>query len=117
RNILLNTVTFEVVGVMPPGVQHPGNVYHALPDGDTVDLWAPFRFEGNPKNRGSHYVEGIARLKPGVSPEQAGAELNSIMSVLAQDYSGDKGWTIYTVPLYREMVGRSEHLLMVLLGA
>ncbi|HKA01545.1 MAG TPA: ABC transporter permease, partial [Candidatus Solibacter sp.] len=117
RNILLNTVTFEVAGVMPPGVQHPGNVYHAVPDGDTVDLWAPLRFEGNPKNRGSHYVEGIARLKHGVSAEQAGAELNSIMSVLAKDYAGDKDWTIYTIPLYREMVGRSEHLLMVLLGA
>ena len=67
-----------VVGVMPPGVQHPGNEYHALADGDTVDLWLPFPYEGNPNRRGSHFMEGIARLKAGVSPEQASADMSAV---------------------------------------
>jgi hypothetical protein len=38
RTIVLNAEPFTVVGVMPPGVQHPGNDYHAITEGDTVDL-------------------------------------------------------------------------------
>jgi predicted permease len=117
RTITLDAQPFTVVGVMPPGVQHPGNDYHAVPDGDTVDLWYPFTFEGSPNNRGSHYLEGIGRLKPGVSPEQADADLSAVLAQLAREHPGDKGWRVFLVPLYREMVGRTRHLLLVLLGA
>jgi predicted permease len=117
RHITLDLIPYTVIGVMPPGVQHPGNVYHALADGDTVDLWAPFTFEGNANNRGSHYLEGIARLKAGVTPPQANADLSAILEGLARENTGDKGWTVYLVPLYHEMVGRSQQLLLVLLGA
>jgi predicted permease len=117
RTILLNAQPFTVVGVMPPDVRHPGNEYQAVADGDTVDLWCPFTFEGDPNNRGSHYVEGIARLKPGVSPEQANADLRAVLSQLQREHSGDQGWRVLMVPLYREMVGKTEHMLLVLLGA
>ena len=80
RRITLDLQPYTVVGVMPPGVQHPGNVYHAVPDGETVDLWTPFTYDGNANNRGSHYMEGIARLKSGVSPEQANADLSAILA-------------------------------------
>src|SRR5580765_1804812 len=65
RTITLNAQPVTVAGVMPPGVQHPGNDYHAVADGDTVDLWLPFTYEGNPNRRGSHFMEGIGRLKAG----------------------------------------------------
>jgi predicted permease len=116
RNIMLNAQPYTVVGVMPPGVQHPGNEYHAVADGDTVDLWLPFPFDGNPAQRGSHFMEGIGRLKAGISPEQANADLSAVLSQLALEHTG-KGWRVFLVPLYREMVGRSQRMLMVLLGA
>ncbi|MCU1260604.1 MAG: hypothetical protein JWO80_3489, partial [Bryobacterales bacterium] len=117
RTITLDALPFTVVGVMPAAVQHPGNDYHAIADGDTVDLWYPFTFEGNPNSRGSHFMEGIGRLKPGISPEQANADLSAVLSQLAREHPGDKGWGVYLVPLYREMVGRTQHMLLVLLGA
>ena len=117
RKITLDLQPYTVVGVMPPGVQHPGNVYHAVADGDTVDLWTPFTYEGNANNRGSHYLEGIARLKGGVSAEQAGADLSAVLQAMAAEHEGDKEWSVYLVPLYREMVGRSQQMLLVLLGA
>src|SRR5262249_32768340 len=92
RTVTLNAEPFTVVGVMPPSVQHPGNDYHSIADGDTVDLWLPFTFEGNPNQRGSHYMEGIGRLKPGVSTEQAQADLAAILSELANEHPGDRGW-------------------------
>ena len=114
--LTLDGQPYTVLGVMPAGVRHPGNNYHAVVDGDTVDLWSPFVFD-NPKDRGSHYLDGIGRLKPGVSPEQANADLGAVLAQLQLQYPGDKGWHAYLVPLYRELVGRTERMLFVLLGA
>ena len=117
HKVLLDSQPYMVVGVMPAGVDHPGNSYNSVAYGDTVDAWTPFTFEGNPNNRGSHYIEGIGRLKPGVTVEQAAADFNGIMTELASQHEGDKGWTIYAVPLVQEIVGPVHKMLLVLLGA
>ena len=118
RKITLNAEPFTVVGVMPAGVEHPGNEYHSLAYGDGVDLWSPFTFEGDPTRRGAHYVEGIGRLKDGVRPEQAQSALDAIMIQIARDLGHDNtGWHVLVVPLYREVVGSSQRMLLVLLGA
>lgn len=116
RKITLNMQPFTVIGVMPAGTEHPGNTYHAVAYGDSVDVWWPFSFEGNPNQRGSHFMEGIARLKPGVTVEQAGADMNTIMAQLAREHS-ESSWAVLVVPLYSEVVGASRQMLLVLLGA
>ena len=117
RKVLLDSQPYTVVGVMPAGADHPGNSYNSVAYGDTVDAWTPFTFAGNPNNRGSHYVEGIGRLKPGVTAEQATGDFNGIMTELASQHEGDKGWTIYMVPIFQEIVGPVNKMLLVLLGA
>ena len=117
RKITLDAVSFEVVGVMPPGTDHPGNAYNPVAYGETVEVWTPFIFAGNPAQRGSHYVEAIGRLKPGVTPLQAESELNGLMAGLAQRYTAEKGWTTMVIPLHQEVVGGSRRLLLVLLFA
>lgn len=117
RKVLLDSQPYTVVGVMPAGVDHPGNSYNSVAYGDTVDAWTPFTFSGNSNNRGAHYVEGIGRLKPGVTAEQAAADFNGIMTELASQHEGDKDWTIYMVPLFQEIVGPVHKMLLVLLGA
>jgi predicted permease len=117
RKITLNMQPFTVIGVMPAGTVHPGNEYHSMAYGENVDLWWPFSFEGDPNRRGSHFIEGIGRLKDGVAPEQARSEMNAIMTQLGREHPGDEGWTVLIVPLYHEIVGRSRRMLFVLLGA
>jgi predicted permease len=117
HSITLNAGTYTVVGVMPPAVRHPGNDYHAIADGDTVDLWLPFSFEGDPTRRGSHFMEGIGRLKPGVSPQQANADLSAILHQLSSENLTGRDWRVIVVPLYRELVGPTERMLFVLLAA
>jgi predicted permease len=118
RKITLNMQPFTVVGVMPAGTEHPGNMYHAVAYGDSVDVWWPFSFAGNPNQRGSHFIEGIARLKPGVTVEQARADMNAMMTQLAHEHPGnDSGWTVLVIPLYSEVVGATRQMLLVLLGA
>ncbi len=117
RKIRLDGRMFQVVGVMPAAMEHPGNVYRPVAYGDTVDVWWPFTFDGDPNQRGSHYVEGIGRLKNGVTPARAGAEMNAIMAQLAREHGGDAGWSVLVIPLLREITGTSRRPLMVLLGA
>ncbi|HVU46427.1 MAG TPA: ABC transporter permease [Terracidiphilus sp.] len=118
RKITLNMQPFTVIGVMPAGTEHPGNVYHAVAYGDSVDVWWPFSFAGDSNRRGSHFIEGIARLKPGISVSQARADMNAIMAQLAREHPGnDTGWTVLVIPLYSEVVGATRKMLLVLLGA
>ena len=117
RKITLNLQPYTVVGVMPPGTEHPGNEYQPLPYGEDVDAWTPFAFEGDPSQRGSHYIEGIGRLKEGVTVEQGREEMNALMMQLGREHPNDQGWKVAVVPLDSEIVGSSRRLLLVLLGA
>jgi predicted permease len=117
RTVMLDSEPYTVAGVMPPGTDHPGNSYNPVAYGSTVDLWLPFTYQGNPARRGAHFTEVVGRLKPGVSPAQAEAELNALMVDLGSKYTAEKGWTTRVVPLYDEVVGSSRRLLLVLLGA
>ncbi|HEY6293029.1 MAG TPA: ABC transporter permease [Terriglobia bacterium] len=117
RKITLDSQPFTVMGVMPAGAEHPGNVYHGLPYGDSVDAWWPFTFEGDPNSRGSHFMEVIGRLKPGVTSAQAQAEMNTLLAEIGHEHGGYDGWHMLVIPLYHEIVGSDERLLLVLLGA
>jgi predicted permease len=118
RKITMNMQPFTVIGVMPAGTQHPGNEYHAVAYGESVDVWWPFSFAGNSNQRGSHFIEGIGRLKDGVSAERARAEMNAIMAQISREHgNNDSGWTVLVVPLYTELVGASRQMLLVLLGS
>jgi predicted permease len=116
RKVTLNMQPYTVIGVMPAGTEHPGNDYHSLPYGESVDVWWPFEFAGNPAQRGSHYIEGIGRLKDGVTVEQADAEMNALMAQLERE-NGGGAWKVLVIPLYREIVGANQRMLLVLLGA
>ena len=48
----LNQQPFTIIGVMPPGTQHPGNDYHSVTYGESVDVWWPFSFAGDSNRRG-----------------------------------------------------------------
>jgi predicted permease len=117
QKIVLDGAPYTVVGVMPPDVQHPGNMYHAVAYGDTVDVWTPFPFL-HPDQRGSHYLEGIARIGAGVTTGQAQGEMNAAMQQLGREHPDNaKGWNVMLIPLDTEIVGGSRRILLVLLGA
>ena len=118
QTILLDSEPFTVIGVVPPGLEHPGNNYHPLGYGEPVDAWRPFTFGDHPEQRGSHYLEVVGRLKANVTPEQAQGELNGIMAQLAREHPGsDTGWLVLVASLQHIVVANSERMLLVLLGA
>jgi predicted permease len=110
RNITLHGRSNEVVGIMPPEFDWPIG----------ADLWAPVEYTEafTSTNRGAWYLEGVGRLAPGVTLEEAQAEFSGIAAQLEQEYPGPNtkvGLAVY--PLLDGLVGDSERGLLVLLAA
>jgi predicted permease len=117
KTIRLQQTPYTVIGVMPSGVQHPGNAYHAVLYGDTVDAWVPFTFN-SPKDRFSHYLDAVARLRPGVTLGQAQGEFLATLQQIAREHFGNSdGVATLLSPLDTEIVGETRPLLFALLGA
>jgi putative ABC transport system permease protein len=108
--ITLNGNLFTVVGVMPKGFQYP--------DAE-IALWTPLAFPPDDSNntRGNHSLTSIARLKPGVTIEQARADIVAITAQLVQQYPENAGIGADIISLREQSVGQIETALFVLLGA
>ena len=118
KTIRLTDYPFRIVGVMPPGFEHVSGGYR-LPHGEAVDVWLPFNMLGNPRGvpRAFHYCNTVARLKPGVTLEEAQAEMNVVAAGLEAQYPDDRNWRIQLKPLQDDLVGGARPTLLILAGA
>jgi putative ABC transport system permease protein len=112
-NVTLNGEPRVIVGVLPRDF--------VLPNYDT-DVVIPLQPESDPRRgvrTSVNFLRLVGRIKPGVSVEQAHAELDSIRQNLRRQfpdaYSGKIGIT--TLPLTEEIVGNSRATLVTILGA
>jgi putative ABC transport system permease protein len=107
----LNHESFTVVGVIAPISDLSG-----MPS--VTELWIPISHSRGFDNRRGHYLSVMARLKPGVTREQAQANMDAIAGTLATQYpesNTDHGVRI--IPLHEQIVGDYKLALLVLLGA
>jgi putative ABC transport system permease protein len=104
RSVNLNGAPYEVIGVMPPGFHFPSR---------DVRVWTHLVLrEQDYENRDNNYLEGVGRLKPGVSMNQARADLEVAADRLARDYpetNADAGFSFFAMrdtmsPRYRLML-------------
>ena len=98
REVNIEGEISTIIGVMPQGFDFP----------DRVDIWMPLHFRlGQPRGVQSSSLEVVGRLKDGLTPEAAEAELAGIASQLAQAYPAtNKGLDRIEVHAYlREVVG------------
>ena len=80
QSITLDGVNHTVIGVMPPGFEFPIQ-------NEPVELWTTIAVDAPMKDqRGAHFLRAIGRLKPGVTEDQAQAELTAIAARLEQQY-------------------------------
>jgi putative ABC transport system permease protein len=110
QSISLSATSFTVIGVMPASFQ--------FPDRDT-DVWTPNGFTAQlAQAHGAHYLSVIGRLKPGVTVQQANAEMITIAGRLAEQYSGSNaGWSVDVFPMQEYDVRDIKPALLILLGA
>ncbi|MGH9673891.1 MAG: ADOP family duplicated permease [Bryobacteraceae bacterium] len=97
-----------IVGVLPPGFRFPNQ----------TDLWVPAIGGRTPEHRSAQNYLAVARLKPGVSLEQAQTEMAVIAKRLSQQYpASNKGRSVAVTRMRDEMVGDVRLTLYLLLGA
>jgi putative ABC transport system permease protein len=118
RDIRLNGEQYTVVGVMPPNFSPDeyGELWLPSPWGVPTHALAPNK---DPRQfRDRNYLDVWARLKPGVTEQQARAELDTIGRRLERQYpdsNGDVG--VSFLPLHEYIVGDVRPVLLVLLAA
>src|SRR5262245_2567413 len=111
RAIRIGPVTFQVVGVGPPGFRFPQNARTDV----IVPIEVPVRA---PAERKSGWTFGVARLKPGVTLEKALADLSAISRQMAQEHpAANQGSEYFAVALRDWMVGDTKRALLLLLSA
>lgn len=112
KPITLSGKSYVVVGIIPASFslyQNPSDVY--IPIGQ----WDDPTFRDRKVSFGTH---AYGRLKPGVTFQQAQADMDVVARNLAEAYpEADKGDGIALVPLKQDMVGDIQPILLVLLGA
>jgi len=110
RTIEVDGAAFEVVGVMRPG-------FLDVVTGEAA-AWVPLNLERAGNSRDNHYLSAIGRLAPGVTVAQAQAEVDAVMSRIAQEFPRtNERRTMTVVPLHDDVVGASSTALYVLMGA
>jgi putative ABC transport system permease protein len=120
RTMRLSGRSFRVVGVLPPGFQHIGGAFRSYGHGDTVDVWwvRTVPRDDQPRDRFQHYLNVVGRLKPGVTLDQARAELAAAAARLVERHpQTNAGWSAAATPLRDEIVGRAGPTLYALIAA
>ncbi len=112
RSLRVDGEAVEVVGVMPKGFRFPYQIGNA-------EIFLPLSLPSDVASiRGSHFLGGFGRLRPGVSREQALQGFRAIASRLETSYpENNRDYTAKVRPLKEELVADHRQGLMILMGA
>ena len=107
KTVQLNNRAYQVIGVAP-------DYFHGSKFALAMDFWVPIsmaeelrRNPGILADRGSHWMDVVGRLKPGVSMDQASAEMAAIATRLNQAYPAERASST-TAKVMGEVDGRFE---------
>jgi predicted permease len=111
RTITLSGRGYDVVGVMPPAFFFPGR---------DVQLWTPFGYTPQlvASSRRPHWLGVVARLRPGVSLDQARDDMSAIARQLEQQYPDtNTQMGVRLEPLHESLASQPRTALLMLSGA
>jgi putative ABC transport system permease protein len=104
RKIDLDGMAYAVIGIMPPQFRFPNQ---------EVELWVPFAFpEDAYADRNNNYLEGVGRLRDGVSLRQARAEMDVIAGQLRRQFPKELEHAGASVELMRDEISQQRRLLL-----
>jgi predicted permease len=110
RKVILDDAPFTVIGVMPAGFNFPSR---------EVELWTAMRLRAADfEERRNNFLYGVARLRPGVSLQQARAEMTLVAAQLERAFPKENERVGAVVWRLRDEVSpQSRQLLLALFGA
>jgi putative ABC transport system permease protein len=107
QTVNINNRARTVIGVMPAGFKFP----------EVADVWVPLALDTKMWTRTDHGLYSIARLKPGVTLEQARGEMIGVASrIEEQNPVTNEGLSVTVTPLRTMLVGDYRQALLILLG-
>ncbi len=119
RTVNLSGELYTIIGVMPTSFRFPA-------DEPRIGIWTTLALDDDPNdlhpaitNRGSHFLNVIGRLRPGVTVEQASQDLNNIAANLAKQYPGSntKHNAARAQSELSALIGDTRTPLLIVLGA
>ncbi|HWW88489.1 MAG TPA: ABC transporter permease, partial [Vicinamibacterales bacterium] len=110
RTILLDNEPYTVIGVLPAGSAF---------DRAFNQLWRPLAFEPSNMTRNFHWMVSFARLRRGVTLQQAQANMNAIGARIEREFpDSNKGWGVIVERYADTLVGQDlRKALLVLMTA
>ena len=110
QSVKLDGRSYTVIGVMPAGFRFPINEVNAV--------YVPLHLDPDQREkRGNHWLRTVARLKPGVAPRQAEADLDSVFANLGRTDLFNVGRSVKAVDLTTYVVGGTDGSLRLLFYA
>ena len=118
KTIVLNSNPFIVAGVLQRGFALTDEVMPSETPMDKMDIFAPLPLAADAvKNRGDENYNIMVRLKPGVSVQQAQADIDVIASRIREKDKRGASFGMHVVGLQEQVVGDVRRALLVLLGS
>jgi predicted permease len=115
KTLRLNGVGYTVVGAIPEDFRYQSGNFHNSDVYVPIGQWSDSTFRDRRTGMG---MDAVGRLKPGVTLQQAQADMDTVAQGLAETYpDADKGTGIALLPLKQDVVGDIRPFLLVLLAA
>jgi predicted permease len=122
RSLNINGQAYQIVGVLPQSFTLPREVMPTLNGAEDAEVLLPLPLAADAaSNRGHEDYNIVAKLKPGVTAQQAQAEMDTLTARLRRDfpdlYPPNGGLTFGVVPLLEQVVGDVRLPLRLMSGA
>ena len=118
RSITLDGHPHTIVGVLSPAFRLNHEVIPTISGIDKPEIFMPPPEEAkDTTNYGPENYNILARLKPGVTMQQAQANIDVIAARLREEKHRDRSFTISVVPLTEQVVGNIRTAVLILFGA
>ena len=116
RKVLLGNSETTIIGVMPPDFKW--HIRKNSLTGNVAQIWTPLIVTDFMRQRKGRFASAVARLKPGVTLDQARVEMETIGRRLAEQYRDfNDGCSVNVVPLRMQLAGEIRQGLLILMGA
>ncbi len=116
RQVTFNNQPATIVGVMP--ASFGWHIQRGTQASKPADVWVPFPITNEMRVRRGRFASSVARMKPGVTIDQARREMDLIAARLAQQYHDfNATWGVNVVPLRTQFTGQIRTPLLIVLGA
>jgi putative ABC transport system permease protein len=108
KTIQIDEDRSTIIGVMPAGFHFP----------DRAEFWIPLQMDPAKAARTDYFLHAVARLKPGVSIEQASAELESLLEQIHRENPAvNNNWIAHAIPMRDFVAGGYRKAVITLLVA